>query len=523
MAAGGGKQQRAAAGCWPPGGAARAGGGGGGGGRGSAGAPPGPWGRVVDAIASRLAFFPPDPPSYSVQEHRDGSGQLYIQPLDRSYQRVTSARVAWLDTASGSRIVSAFVPHLDGRGGRARTTLLYSHGNAVDLGQMLPVFRDLGRLLRVNVMGYDYTGYGPGAARPASVSATHGDICAALDALEALHGVPRRDVVLYGQSVGSGPTVWLAAQRPGVAGVVLHSPLLSGVRVFNPGLRFWPGFLDIFPNHVLIKRVDVPLLVMHGTADEVIDVSAGRRLAALAPAAVEPLIAEGFDHQNLEACPDGGRRWRWRAAAEMALQISRRAGRAAGHGLSAPPPPRVRAVRRVRLAAELAGATFEQRVPSPAPEGRRNLVVAVDHSEAAYRAVNWTLDHLYRDGDVLHLLHVLPAASTLTPGAFGGLAASLPPEEGLMDRMEENARAYFEAHFMGLARTHGAATVLDLVRGGCNVSVSRMICQKAEDLGAAVVVLCEHKRSPLASLFVQPVARQVAENCRRPTVVHREG
>jgi hypothetical protein len=36
----------------------------------------------------------------------------------------------------------------------------------------------------------------------------------------------------------------------------------------------------------------------------VIDVSAGRRLAELAPAAVPPLLAEGFDHQNVEACPD---------------------------------------------------------------------------------------------------------------------------------------------------------------------------------------------------------------------------
>lgn len=37
---------------------------------------------------------------------------------------------------------------------------------------------------------------------------------------------------------------------------------------------------------------------------QVIDVSAGRRLAELAPAAVPPLLAEGFDHQNVEACPD---------------------------------------------------------------------------------------------------------------------------------------------------------------------------------------------------------------------------
>jgi hypothetical protein len=56
---------------------------------------------------------------------------------------VTSARVRWVTTAQGNGIVSAFVPFQDGRGNAAAAplTLLYSHGNAVDLGQMLPVFR----------------------------------------------------------------------------------------------------------------------------------------------------------------------------------------------------------------------------------------------------------------------------------------------------------------------------------------------------------------------------------------------
>lgn len=74
--------------------------------------------------------------------------------------------------------------------------------------------------------------------------------------------------------------VWLAAQRPGVGGVVLHSPLLSGVRVFNPNLRYWPAWADIFPNHLLVKKIDVPLLVMHGTADEVRQRTGGQRFGA---------------------------------------------------------------------------------------------------------------------------------------------------------------------------------------------------------------------------------------------------
>eukprot|EP00879_Flechtneria_rotunda_P013371 GHRR01013961.1.p1 GENE.GHRR01013961.1~~GHRR01013961.1.p1 ORF type:complete len:221 (+),score=47.03 GHRR01013961.1:532-1194(+) len=169
----------------------------------------GPWARMVDNIASKLAFFPPTPPTYTVQQHKDATGELYIQPTDRTYQRISQARVRWLETRQGHRIISAFLPYMDGRGGsQASTTLLYSHGNAVDLGQMLPVFRDLGRLLKVNVMGYDYTGYGAssGGTGP-SVTATHSDILAVLHGLEAEHKVKRQDVVLYGQSVGSGPTV----------------------------------------------------------------------------------------------------------------------------------------------------------------------------------------------------------------------------------------------------------------------------------------------------------------------------
>ena len=77
------------------------------------------------------------------------------------------------------------------------------------------------------------------------------------------YGIPASRVILYGQSVGSGPSVWLASERPDVAGVVLHSPLLSGVRVLKPHVRWWPAWADVYPNHVLAPKVKSPVLVMH--------------------------------------------------------------------------------------------------------------------------------------------------------------------------------------------------------------------------------------------------------------------
>ena len=117
------------------------------------------------------------------------------------------------------------------------------------------------------------------------------------------------DVVLYGQSVGSGPTSALAAAgAPGahVSGVVLHSPIASGVRTLKPGWTWWPPALDIFPNDRLLPRVAAPVLVMHGTADEVVSFACGAALADAArrPSAGGPLWEKGGGHCDLELAPE---------------------------------------------------------------------------------------------------------------------------------------------------------------------------------------------------------------------------
>ena len=58
------------------------------------------------------------------------------------------------------------------------------------------------------------------------------------------YGIKQEDVILYGQSVGSGPTLHLASRLPRLRAVVLHSAILSGIRVlYNVKLTFW---FDIF-------------------------------------------------------------------------------------------------------------------------------------------------------------------------------------------------------------------------------------------------------------------------------------
>ncbi|GJP63851.1 hypothetical protein CLOP_g10303 [Closterium sp. NIES-67] len=120
--------------------------------------------------------------------------------------------------------------------------------------------------------------------------------------LQQRYSIGAEQVVLYGQSVGSGPTVDLASRTPNVRGVVLHSPIASGVRVlYEVKHTYW---FDIFPNIDKLPKVECPVFVMHGTSDEVVDVSHGQMLVDACKRPFEPLFLEGGHHCDLEFFPE---------------------------------------------------------------------------------------------------------------------------------------------------------------------------------------------------------------------------
>ena len=79
------------------------------------------------------------------------------------------------------------------------------------------------------------SGYGMSDGRP-SERRMYADVDCAWNALRTRLGVPSDEIVLYGQSIGTVPTVDLATHIE-CAGVVLHSPLTSGIRVACRGTR----------------------------------------------------------------------------------------------------------------------------------------------------------------------------------------------------------------------------------------------------------------------------------------------
>jgi len=100
-------------------------------------------GNVTGPVAARLAFFPPEPATYEISRGRDGRVVISGVSGDKNLE----AHV--LETKGGNKIVATFWKHPF-----ARFTLLYSHGNAADLGQMHDLFLELRAHLRVNIMRF---------------------------------------------------------------------------------------------------------------------------------------------------------------------------------------------------------------------------------------------------------------------------------------------------------------------------------------------------------------------------------
>ncbi|KAG6770200.1 alpha/beta hydrolase domain-containing protein 17B-like [Populus alba x Populus x berolinensis] len=247
-------------------------------------------GNVTSSVAAKFAFFPPDPPTYDVFRERDGRLVLPGVTADKNMD------VHLLETKVGNKIVATFWKHPF-----ARFTVLYSHGNAADLGQMHELFIELRAHLRVNIMSYDYSGYGASSGKPSEFNTYH-DIEATYNCLKKDYGIKQEDLIVYGQSVGSGPTLHLASRLQRLRGVVLHSAILSGIRVLYPvKMTFW---FDIFKNIDKIRLVSCPVLVIHGTNDDIVDLSHGKRLWELAKEKYDPLWVKGGGHCNLETYPE---------------------------------------------------------------------------------------------------------------------------------------------------------------------------------------------------------------------------
>lgn len=212
--------------------------------------------------------------------------RLIFLPRPRSYQ--DSPEILKLKTLSGEQISALYLPNPN-----ANYTILYSHGNAEDLGRIRQRLEHL-RTLGVSVFAYDYRGYGTSQGSPAEQNA-YQDIEAAYRYLTETLGISPSQIILYGRSLGSGTSVEIASREP-IAGLILESPFTSIFRVIT---RIAIVPFDRFDNLRKIGKVRCPILFLHGTQDQLIPLHHSETLMRQVRSPKRLVAIAGADHNDL--------------------------------------------------------------------------------------------------------------------------------------------------------------------------------------------------------------------------------
>ena len=178
-------------------------------------------------------------------------------------------------------------------------TLILFHGNAGHHGHRSYNVQDYIEA-GYGIVLASYRGYGGNEGKP-SEGGFYQDAHAYITHL-INNNVSERDIIIYGQSIGSGVAVQMATKFKNVKALILEAPYTSLPDIAEKQYFFIPVRLlmkDKFDNLSKIKKVKAPLLIMHGSEDKIIPASMGQELYKAANDPKEIYIFDGYGHNDL--------------------------------------------------------------------------------------------------------------------------------------------------------------------------------------------------------------------------------
>jgi uncharacterized protein len=199
-----------------------------------------------------------------------------------------------LATADGEKVIAWHVPPQPGR-----SVILLFHGAGDVLARRAPRFRTM-IADGTGLVALSYRGYGGSTGLPSELGVLL-DAAAAYDFAAARYAPER--IVVWGTSLGSGPAVAIAAERP-IGKLILEAPYTSTADVaasYLPIVPVWTLMKDQFHSDERIGRVAAPLLVLHGERDWTIAIRFGERLFALAREPKRMVRFPRAGHKDLDA------------------------------------------------------------------------------------------------------------------------------------------------------------------------------------------------------------------------------
>ncbi len=160
----------------------------------------------------------------------------------------------------------------------ARFTLLFLHGNAGNISHRLEsllLFRRLG----MSSFIFDYRGYGQSTGKP-SEKGTYRDAEAAWRYLVETRGIPPRQIIFFGRSLGGAVATWLATRYPPRA-LIVESVFTSVPDLGAEIYPFLPVRLLARIYYNTLRRISTlrhPVLVVHSRDDEIVPFAHGQMI-----------------------------------------------------------------------------------------------------------------------------------------------------------------------------------------------------------------------------------------------------
>lgn len=211
-------------------------------------------------------------------------------------------------TADGVRLRGWYLP-ASAAGGVRRPApgLLWFYGNLETVTGLAPIVRWL-RPPDVAVLILDYRGYGESEGSP-SEQGLYADADAAWAYLAARPDVDSTRIAVYGRSVGSVPALHLATTRP-VRAAVLESPFTTAVEMARVHYPLLPSIIVRLSMNNLERasRLSAPLLVFHGTEDNIALPRMGRAVAEAGHARELVMIQRAGHNETYDVGGDEYRR-----------------------------------------------------------------------------------------------------------------------------------------------------------------------------------------------------------------------
>jgi len=183
----------------------------------------------------------------------------------------------------------------------ARGLVFFVHGNAGNL-ETWTAGVDFYRHINYDLFIFDFRGYGKSTGRIESEERLFADVRAAWDAIAPAYR--DKPVVIYGRSLGTPLAARLARDvEPRL--LVLVTPFTNLVAISKRAYPFAPGWLLKYPlrTDAVIADVRCPILIVHGSNDEVVPLAESEQLRALAQVPTELLIVAGAGHNDLQDYP----------------------------------------------------------------------------------------------------------------------------------------------------------------------------------------------------------------------------